>query len=159
MCVEFSIAKFRNGDANAKVEQRNQMVGPVSDVGVAFRQFFRPQVLALLALAVIWAGFVYGYKLSQYQQHPEVSRASLTRAWVDHRNDSLTVVSSELVRPQVRPSKSLGLALFSAAAPTLRIAHRSPDLVFDEPAPVREACLFSSLIPFRAPPFTNPSLA
>jgi hypothetical protein len=120
---------------------------------VAVRQFFQPRVLSLLSLAVIWAAFIYGYKLSQYQQHPEVTKASLARAWVDHRNDSIGSVPNQ----QIRPAKLLALVLVTTAA--LRISHRVPDLVLDEPAPVREAFLFSSLIPFRAPPSTTPSQA
>jgi hypothetical protein len=129
------------------------MVNRASELGVAMRQFFRPQVLTLLALAIVYAGFIYGYKLSQYQQHPEVTRASLTRAWVDHRNDSIAIVPQQ----QVRPAKLLALVLVTTAA--LRVARRTPELVLDKPAPAREAFLFSSLIPFRAPPSANPSLA
>lgn len=129
------------------------MVRRASETEVAIRQFLRPRVLILLSLAVIYAGFIYGYKLSQYQQHPEVTRASLTRAWVDHRNDSIAAVS----RQQVLPAKLLGLVLVTTAA--LRIAHRTPDLILDESAPARKAFLFSSLIPLRAPPSTNPFLA
>ena len=132
------------------------MVTGTSEVDIAVRQFFRPRVLILLSLAVMYAGFIYSYKLSQYQQHPELSRASLTRAWVDHRNDSIATVSHQRVTP-AGPDRLLALAVIAIAA--LRIAPRSPDLVLEHPAPVREAFLFSSLIPFRAPPSTHPSLA
>ena len=155
MHVDFSIAKTRNAQPDPQVDRRDPMVKSTSDFEVAVRQFFRPNVLAFLALALVYAGFIYGYKLSQYLEHPEVTRASLTRAWVDHRNGSIAVVSHE----QVRPAKLLGLALITTTALALRVAHRTPDLVLDEPAPAREAFLFSSLIPFRAPPSTNPSLA
>ena len=65
------------------------MIGArVSKLHVAVRQFFRPYVLAFLALAIAVGGNGYGYKLSQYFQHSEVSKASATRMWVDHRDDS-----------------------------------------------------------------------
>lgn len=147
MNVDFSIAKTRDA----------QMVRGGSEMDVAVRQFFRPYVLAFLSLAVVFGGSSYGYKLSQYFEHSEVTRASLNRAWVDHRNDSSAIVSHG--PEQVSPAKLLGLVLFSVAAVSLRVSRRTPDLVLDEPAPVREAFLFSSLIPFRAPPITNPSLA
>ena len=126
-----------------------------SDFDVAVHQFLRPRVLLLFSLAIIWAGFIYGYKLSQYRPHPEVTRVSLARAWVDHRNDSIGIVPHQ----QTRPTRLLSLALITTAALALQVAHRTPDLILDEPAPVREAFLFSSLIPFRAPPSTNPSRA
>lgn len=151
MQAGFSIAEARNGQP--QVDRQGAMAGRTSDLEVAIRQFFRPRVLILLSLAFMWAGFIYGYKLSQYRHHPEFSKASLARAWVDHRNGSIAAVSHQ----QIRPAKLLALVRVTAAA--LRIAHRTPDLVLDERAPVREAFLFSSLIPFRAPPSTNPSLA
>ena len=151
MYVDFSIAKSEIGQD----ERRNLMAKRASDFDVAVQQFLRPQVLILLTLAIIWAGFIYGYKLSQYRPHPEVTKASLARAWVDHRNDSINIVSHH----QVRPAKLLPLALLTATVVALRVARRTPDLVVDQPAPAREAFLFSSLIPFRAPPSTNPSQA
>jgi len=151
----FSIAKNRYGQPELPVDRTEAMAHRVSDFNVAVRQFFRPQVLFLLSLAIIWAGFIYGYKLSQYQPHPEVTKASLARAWVDHRNDSIGIVPHQ----QIRPARLLSLAVIATTALALRVAHRAPDLILDQPAPAREAFLFSSLIPFRAPPSTNPSLA
>lgn len=153
--MNFFIAKIRSGQPNAQVDGRVPLVKGASEVDIAVRQFFRPYVLAFLALAVAFGGWSYGYKLSQYFQHSEVTRASLTRAWVDHRNDSIAVVSHE----EVKPGKLIGLALVLVTVASLRVAHRVPDLILNEPAPAREAFLFSSLIPFRAPPITNPSLA
>ena len=152
MHVHLSIAKTRVDQPIRPVDQRSLVARRVSDLDVAVRQFFRPQVLMLLTLAIIWAGFIYGYKLSQYQRHPEVTKASLARAWVDHRHDSIGTVT----RQQIRPAKLLALVLVTTAA--LRMARRTPDLILDEPAFAREAFLFSSLIPFRAPP-SHPSLA
>ena len=123
------------------------------EVDFAVRQFFRPTVLMFVALAVAFAGWSYGYKLSQYLHHPEINRASLTRAWVDQRNDSVSVQASH----QVDPVESADLDLFAPSA--LNVARRSPDLVLESPTPVREAFLFSALIPFRAPPSHRSSLA
>lgn len=148
MHAEFTIVNARD----AQIERPELMVKNPSEMDVAVRQFFRPYVLTFVALAITFGSWSYGYVLSRYLHHSEVSRASLTRAWVDHRNDSIATVSHEQVRPRL-----LAVALFTVAA--LRVAHRSPNLVLDEPAPVREAFLFSSLIPFRAPPSNNPSLA
>lgn len=149
MHVDFSIADTRS----AQVERRGAVAGRGSEVDTAVRQFFRPYVLAFLSLAFLFGGFSYGYKLAQYLQHSELTRASLTRAYLDNRNDSAGVVS----HAQAPEGKLLALALVAAA--TMRIAQRTPDLILEESAPAREAFLFSSLIPFRAPPITNPSLA
>lgn len=149
MHVDFSIADTRS----AQVERRGAVAGRGSEVDTAVRQFFRPYVLAFLSLAFLFGGFIYGYKLAQYLQHSELTRASLTRAYLDNRNDSAGVVS----HAQAPEGKLLALALVAAA--TMRIAQRTPDLILEESAPAREAFLFSSLIPFRAPPITNPSLA
>lgn len=153
--MDVSIAKSRNPQPTAQVDRRDLAGERVSGWDAAVRQFFRPRVLILLTLAVVYAGFIYGYKLSQYQHHPEVTRASLTRAWVDHRDDSISLEPHQ----QVRPAKLLPLALLTVTIVALRVAHRTPDLILEQPAPAREAFLFSSLIPFRAPPSTNPSLA
>lgn len=138
--------------SEAQVERRQLVVDSGSEVDLAVRQFFRPYVLAFLSLAVIVGGWSYGYKLSQYLQHPEVSRASVTRILVEHRNDSVVVSSDH----RIPPGKLQGLALLTAATP--RVSHQQRDLILSESAPAREAFIFSSLIPFRAPPI-NPSLA
>ncbi len=137
--------------SEAQVERR-QFVDRGSKVHDAVRQFFRPYVLAFLSLAVIVGGWSYGYKLSQYLQHPEVSRASVTRILVEHRNDSVVVASDH----RIPPGKLQRLALLTDVTP--RVSHQQHDLILSESAPAREAFTFSSLIPFRAPPI-NPSLA
>jgi hypothetical protein len=137
---------------NVQVERRDRMIED-SKVDFALREFFRPYVLAFVALAIAFTGFSYGYKLSQYLHHHEVTRASLTRAWPDQRNDSISSTSHH----QLRPVRLIGLD--TVAPQALRVSRRSPSFILDAPAPVREAFLFSSLIPFRAPPSTNPSLA
>lgn len=138
--------------SEAQVERRHFVVQSSSDVNLAVRQFFRPYVLAFLSLAVIVGGWSYGYKLSQYLQHPEVSRASVTRIVVEHRHDTVVVSSDH----RIPPGKLQGLALLTDAAP--RVSHQQRDLILSESTPAREAFIFSSLIPFRAPPIT-PSLA
>lgn len=149
MHVDFPIAKAQN----VQVERLESTVDNGSEVDVAVRQFFRPYVLTLLALAVAFGGWSYGYALCRYLSHSEVTRASLTRAWVEHR-EGLSVVDSHQLIP---PPRLVELAL--ACGLDLHVAHRTPELVLDQPAPARAAYLFSSLIPFRAPPSTNPSLA
>ena len=149
MLANFSIADTRN----AQFERQGTMAGSCSEVDVAVRQFFRPYVLTFIALAVAFGGSTYGYALCRYLSHSEVTRASLTRAWVDHRDQAPVSVSHE----QIPPLKLLRLAVVTTAV--LRTAHRSPEVILDEPAPAREAFLFSSLIPFRAPPTTHSSLA
>jgi hypothetical protein len=55
------------------------------------KQFFHPYVLAFLALALSVGGSGYGYKLSQYFQHSGVTKASPTRMWVEHRDESVAI--------------------------------------------------------------------
>jgi hypothetical protein len=136
----------------AQDERAKPVVGSDSKVDVAVRQFFRPYVLRLVALVIIVGGWSYGYKLSQYLQHPEVSRASVTRILVEHRDDSVAVSSDH----RIPSGKLQGLALLTDAAP--RLSHQFRDQILSETAPAREAFIFSSLIPFRAPP-TNSFLA
>jgi hypothetical protein len=117
------------------------------------KQLFHPYVLAFLALAFAVGGSSYGYKLSQYFEHSGVSKASLTRMWVDHRDDSVAVQAQH----QVRPRRIPGLELFAFSAP--KVPRLSRDHVVITPAPARVALVISSHIPFRAPPSLHPSLA
>jgi len=128
------------------------MVGNAK-VDAAVREFFRPYVLAFLALAVAVGGGSYGYKLTQYLQHSEVLRASYSRVWVDHRDDS------QISTPEhhVLPDNLLALELHVSPVP--RDSRPTHELVIVESAPSNEAFIFSALIPLRAPPVTNPSLA
>ena len=146
---EFSIATGRE----AQIQRSASIIARDSGMPVAVRQFFQPYVLAFVALAIAVGGWGYGYKLSQYLQHPDVSRASVTRMWVDHRNGSVAIPAQR----HTRPERISGLALFALSAPQL--PRLSRDHVFTTPAPARVAFIISSHLPFRGPPSLNPSLA
>jgi hypothetical protein len=137
----------------AHVERQRAIGARDSKMDLAVRQFFRPYVLAFLALAIAVGGNGYGYKLAQYFQHSEVSKASATRMWVDHRDDSSITVAHQ----QTRPQRISALELFLVFAP--QVPRLSRDHAVTTPAPVRVAAVISSHIPFRAPPSVQPSLA
>ncbi len=119
---------------------------------LAVRQFFRPSVLACLALAITVGGWGYGYKLSQYLLHTDVTKASHTRMWVDHRDDSFKA-GSHAHRPQTLPaSGSFDLSTFQTP-PLAR------ELVFSTPLQSRILTFVSPLHPLRAPPISYSSLA
>lgn len=135
----------------ARIE-RGALAAHGSELQIAIRQFFHPYVLGFLALALAVGASGYGYKLSHYFQNAGVSKASPTRMWVDHRDQSLAVLAQHQIKPQQIP----GLALFAAPAP--QILRLSRDHVVITPAPARVAFLISSHIPFRAPPSLHPSV-
>ena len=109
------------------------VIGRDSGIPVAVRQFFQPCVLAFFALAIAISANGYGYKLSQYLHHAEVSKASGTRMWVEHRDDS----SSAVTQLHTKPQKISGLALLAFSAPQL--PRLSRDHVVITPAPTRVA--------------------
>ncbi len=127
-------------------ERQKLMVTGDSEIDLAVRQFFRPYVLAFLALAIAVGGNGYGYKLSQYLHHSEVSKASATKMWVDHRDDFSITVSHH----QTRPQRISAFELFLVFAP--QVPHITRDHALTTPAPARAAFVISSHIPFRAPP-------
>lgn len=136
----------------AQLERSRSVVVKGLVVKLAIRQLFRPYVLAFLALAVAVGGWSYGYKLSQYLHHSAVSRASATRMWVEHRDDS-TLVPVPHRQPQQSPDSTL------AALSTPLLPRLSRDHAVTTPAPMRAAFILTALIPFRAPPALLPSLA
>jgi hypothetical protein len=146
---EFPIAARRE----AQIERPSGMIAHDSEMQIAVRQFFQPYVLALVALSIAVGGWSYGYKLSQYLQHPEVTRASVTRMWVDHRDQSVAVPAQLNTKPQ----RISGFALFALSSPQL--PRPSRDHAVTTPAPARVTLIIASHIPFRAPPSLNPSLA
>ena len=135
----------------ARIERR-AMAAPRSELQIASRQFFHPYVLGFLALALAVGASGYGYKLSHYFQIAGVSKASPTRMWVDHRDESAGTQAQHLTKPQRIP----GLALFDSPAP--QVLRLSRDHVVITPAPARVAVIISSHIPFRAPPSLHPSV-
>ena len=126
--------------------ERQQSYLPDSGIPAFVRQFFHPYVLAFLALALTVGGYGYGYKLSQYFQHSGVSKASPTRMWVDHRDQSVIPQAQHHVKPQ----RIRGLTFFALSAP--QVLRLSRDHVVIKPAPARVALFLSWHIPFRAPP-------
>jgi len=137
----------------AQDERQKLTIVHGSKVDIAVRQFFRPYVLAFLALAIAVGGNGYGYKLAQYFHHSEVSKASATRMWVDHRDDSSITVSHQ----QTHPQRISAFELFLVFAP--QVPRLTRDHALTTPAPARAAFIISSHIPFRAPPSTQSSLA
>jgi hypothetical protein len=137
----------------AQIRRPSGMIAHDSEIHIAVRQFFQPYVLAFVALSIAVGGWSYGYKLSQYLQHPEVSRASVTRMWVDHRNEAAAVPAQLHTKPQ----RISGFALFALSAP--QFPRPSRDHAVSTPAPARVTLIISSHIPLRAPPSLNPSLA
>ena len=118
----------------------------------ALRQFFRPGVLAYLILALTVGGWSYGYKLSQYLLHPDVSRASHTRMWVEHRDDSLKAASHSH-RPHTLPiSQTFDLSI--CQFPPL-----ASELASSRPLQSRILTFVSPLHPLRAPPVSHSSMA
>jgi hypothetical protein len=115
------------------------------------QQLFTADVLPFLGLALIIVSWGYGYKLSTYQPHPPLSRASVLRLWVDQRPAAAVVAS----RPGARPHRPVPTEP-SVEAPA-RLARHSQALRYVVPAPLRGIAISASLIPFRAPP--TPSLA
>lgn len=138
----------------AQVKRQELVAAHDGGVSVAVRQFFRPYVLAFLALAIAVGGNGYGYKLAQYLQHSEASKASATRMWVDHRDDSSSTASQRHTRTQ----RVSAFELFALFAPQ-QLPRVSRDHALTTPAPARIAFIISSHIPFRAPPTLDPSLA
>ena len=112
----------------------------------AVRQFFRPCVLAFFALAVAVGSWGYGYKLLRYLAHSDVSRASTTRMWVEHRDDA-----SELRAHQPHSPHKLQSPRFSGVVAP-QIPHLSREVVLAEPKQSRILTFVSPLHPLRAPP-------
>ncbi len=105
----------------AQVKRQELVAAHDGGESVAVRQFFRPYVLAFLALAIAVGGNGYGYKLAQYFQHSEASKASATRMWVDHRDDSSITVRNSTHEPQ-RDLRFRAFRPFRAAAASARLA-------------------------------------
>ncbi|MGA8086947.1 MAG: hypothetical protein WCA10_06550 [Terracidiphilus sp.] len=137
----------------AQVKRTRLLVASGLQADVAVRQFFRPYVLAFLALAIVVGGNGYGHKLAQYFHHSEVSKASATRMWVDHRDDS----SVKVLHQQTRPQRISAFELSLVFAP--RVPRLTRDHALTTPAPARVAFVISSHIPFRAPPAIKSSQA
>jgi hypothetical protein len=124
-------------------------------VKLAIRQLFRPHVLSLLALAIAVGGWGYGYKLSRFLDHPDVSKASATRMLPDHRDDGF----KPLPQHKTLIDKPLDSRDFLTSNPRLPHFYFSRDLVVAPAAPVRMSDCVSPLNSFRAPPASRSLLA
>lgn len=122
--------------------RRSSVITP----GTALRQFFRPCVLSVLALAVTVGGWGYGYKLSQYLHRSHLSTPSATRMWVEHRDDSFEAPDHH----QHQLHKLLVSQFFRLSASQLPNFSHEP--VFTHPLQSRVLTFVSPLHPLRAPP-------
>jgi hypothetical protein len=113
---------------------------------MAVRQFFRPHVLAFLALAVTVGGWCYGYKLSQYLPHSDITKASHTRVWAGQRDDSSKLQSHLQIDTHKLHNSSLAEIGF------LRLPGTFRKPAFADPARPRILTFVSPLHPLRAPP-------
>jgi len=100
-------------------------------------------------MALIVGGWSYGLKLSHYFHHTDVTKASTTRMWLDHRNDVTVAQSPErqiehkLLTPQ--------LCVFAVP----RVPHFSRLQLVADPAPAHIVEFVSPLHPLRAPPISS----
>jgi hypothetical protein len=124
-------------------------------LSTAVRQFFTPPVLTFLALALAVSAFGYGSKLNQYRHLFELNRPCAVRMWVEHREDSFPALAHHSLRTQKLP----GVQDFAASLRFARRAGWSRDLALAPSVPLRAAFLVPSLVPFRAPPISQSSLA
>jgi hypothetical protein len=138
----FPIASLQNAH-----QSRSQ--GGLANLKLATRQFFQPGVLSVLALALIVGGWSYGRKLSHYLHNPDLTKASTTRIWVDHRNDSIAVP----VQHHQTPHKFLAPQFLVAAVPPL--PHFSRQQIIVEPVQSHTTVFVSPLHPLRAPPISS----
>jgi hypothetical protein len=113
---------------------------------MATLQFLHPGVLSVLALALIVSGGSYGRKLAHYLHNPDLTKASTTRMWVDHRNDSI----AGPVQHHQTPHKFLTPQLLVVVVPS--VPHFSRQQIIAEPVQSHTAVFVSPLHPLRAPP-------
>jgi len=116
---------------------------------LAILQFLEPGVLPVLALALIVGGWSYGLKLSHYLQRTDVTKASTTRMWLDHRNDA---TAASVPYHQVEHKSLTPQLCLSAVPPSPHLSRRQP---IAEPAQSHTTSYVSSLHPLRAPPISS----
>jgi hypothetical protein len=121
----------------------------IAKLKLAILQFLQPGVLPVLALALVVGGWSYGLKLSHYLHHTDVTKASTTRMWVDHRNDTSVAPDQHHQSPQ----KFLTLQLHVFAVPPLPSFSREGAIAESVPAYTVE--FVSPLHPLRAPPISH----
>lgn len=136
--------------AQAQDTTRSRSTVKLASLKLLVLHFLRPRVLPVLALALMAAGWSYGLKLSHYLRHTDVTKASSTRLWLDHRNEATVAADS---RHQVQdkfhtpPLSGLGVR---ALPPT------SWQQLLAVPAPAPTADFVLPLHPLRAPPLSLP---
>jgi hypothetical protein len=138
----FPIASLQNAHP-----QRSQ--DRLANLKLATLQFFQPGVLSVLALALIVGGWSYGRKLSHYLHNPDLTKASTTRMWVDHRNDS---IAAPVLRHQT-PHKFLTPQFLVVAVPA--VPHFTRQQIIAEPVQSHATLFISPLHPLRAPPVSS----
>jgi hypothetical protein len=119
-------------------------------LSLAVRQFFQPSVLSVFALALFVGGWSYGRKLSHYLHNSDLTRASTTRMWVDHRNDS---IAAPVQQHHQTLHQFLTPQFLVVAVPPL--PHFSRRHVIAEPVQSHTAIFISPLHPLRAPPISS----
>ena len=128
--------------------KRSHATAKLAALKLAILQFLEPGVLPVLALALIVGGWSYGLKLSHYLHHTDVTKASTTRMWLDHRDDA---VGAPMPQVQVQ-HKFLTPQLCVFSVPQL--SHVSGRQIIAEAASVRINAYVSPLHLLRAPPIS-----
>ena len=129
---------------------RSRSTANLAALKLATLRFLEPGVLPVLALALIVGGWSYGLKLSHYFHHTDVTKASTTRMWLDHRNDTKVAQAPER---QVE-HRFLSPQVCVLAVPQL--PHFSRLQLVPIPAAAHSVDFVSPLHPLRAPPISSP---
>jgi hypothetical protein len=129
--------------------KRSHASAKISGVKLAILQFLEPGVLPVLAMALMVGGWSYGLKLSHYLHHTDVTKASTTRMWLDHRNEATAAPAA----PQQVEHKFLTpqLCLFVVPQQLPRLLRQQ---IVAEAASIRINGFVSPLHSLRAPPIS-----
>ena len=142
MPVTSPIASSQNAD-------RSRSTAKLSALKLAILQFLEPGVLPVLALALFVGGWSYGKKLSHYFHNTDVTKASTTRMWLDHRNDTSVAPAQQHQSPQKFLTPQLSMF---AVPPSPNFSRES---AIAESAPLHTVEFVSPLHPLRAPPISS----
>jgi hypothetical protein len=132
--------------ANARNAHASRSQDRLANLKLATRQLLQPSVLSVFALALIVGGWSYGRKLSHYLHNPNLTKASTTRMWVDHRNESIAAP----VQHDPTPEKLVTPHFLVTAVPPLPDFSR--EQIIAEPVQSHTIVFVSPLHPLRAPP-------
>jgi hypothetical protein len=136
--------------ANPENAHQSRSQAGLANLRLATLQFLNPGVLSVLALALFVSGGSYGRKLAHYLHNPDLTKASTTRMWVDHRNDSIAAP----VQHHQTPHKFLTPQFLVVAVPPLPDFSRLQ--IIAEPIQSHTTVFVSPLHPLRAPPVPSP---